>query len=477
MPKSPPSPSTSTPRKKSVQLPLEAAEVASRQLYHRGSSRPVQTLAWATAAGLASLRSLPSEVAGISRLEMDQDVWLNALFNDWSLLSGPWPKGEAKEGLSALQQVVISQRAILPPLPAFPSRPALTPPMLDKLWHHLDLAGWRMERFLTDPALEPHVDRSAQVFQLLQQGVDLLEQFQIMMVRPFSDHAVSACDYTEELAGILLRLHAALDHAAHAVGNDPLGWPVPDYAPFMGEPIALPKGTRGTALPETMAEDIQKALDARKCLRPLATVLPLLQRYADLMRALHPGWTWSPSRDGRECAFILFESGLEELPDWTPTQARELARLCTAAHAWTEGQPLPEFPSLTLDPTDDRAEALWLHQDLLFLVGSVLGVELGVIPEVEGMGALKRERRLRGQWAELQSMLWGAIFHWGPAPKENRAFLAEALPLAMGAVYQDFRNQIAKRDRAFLRFIPKPPENLAPRAKATLGRFGRVKKR
>ena len=56
-----------------------------------------------------------------------------------------------------------------------------------------------------------------------------------------------------------------------------------------------------------------------------------------------------------------------------------------------------------------------------------------------------------------------------------------AEPVAMTptqeALLQAFRNEIAKVDRAFLRFIPKPPETLLPRAKTPVLRFGRIKKR
>ncbi len=465
------------PRIPTPRLPQAVAEAASHLLFHRRATRPVQTLAWAAASGLAALPTKPTAEANRVSLEMDLDVWLDALFNDWSLAPDPWPKAEVKVALPILQQVVMSQRAILPPLPAFPARPTLTPPVLDKLWHHLDLAGWRMDRFLSDPALEPHVDREARVLLLLQEGVDLLEQFHLMMQKTYTDHAASAKDYTEELAFLLHRLHTALDAAATAAGGDPLDWPVPDYSAFSGDPYPLPTGPRDTALPKALAGDLQNALEARRSSRPLATALPLVQRYAAMRHALIPHWTWSPARDGRECAFLLFESGLEELPDWKPAQARELARLCTAIHRWSEDQPTPPLPTLELNVHDELAMDLWSHQDLIMLVGSILGVELGILPEFGDARALKRERRLRDQWVEMQSMLWGAIYHWGLASPEDRSLVASVLPIAMGALYQEFRNQIAKVDRAFLRFVPTPLEALVPRSKAPVMGFRRHKNR
>ncbi len=465
------------PRIPAPRLPQAVARAASHQLFHRRAARPVQTLAWAAAAGLAALPVQPTADANRVHLEMDLELWLDALFNDWSISAEPWPKAETKVALPILQQVVMSQHAILPPLPAFPARPTLTPPVLDKLWHHLDLAGWRMDRFLSDGALERHVDREARVLHLLQEGVDLLVQFHLMMQKAYTDHAASAKDYTEELASLLHRLHKALDAAATAAGSDPLNWPVPDYRAFMGEAYPLPAGPRGAALPANLAEDLQKALEARRSTRPLATALPLVQRYAAMKRALMPHWTWSPARDGRECAFILFESGMEELPDWNPAQARELARLCTALYRWSEDLPTPPLPTLELDVHDNLAAALWAHQDLLLLVGSIVAVDLGIMPEFDDARALKRERRLRDQWAEMQSMTWGAIHHWGPASPEDRSLVATLLPIAMGALYQEFRNQIAKVDRGLLSFIPKPPPELAPRARASMVRFSRVKKR
>ena len=474
----PPSRTRSVRQPKASGLPEAVAAAASLFLFHRRASRPVQTLAWAAAAGLAAAPSRPAAEPGLVHLEMNQDVWLDALFNDWNVTGEPWPKAEAKAGLAVLQQVVMSQRVILPPLPAFPARPSLTQPVLDKLWHHLDLAGWRALRFTTDPLVEPHLAPERPVGRLIHEGVNLLEQFHMMMLKAYTDNAASARDYTEELAGLLHHLHGTLDQAARVAGVDPLGWPIPDYTPFMGEPYPLPPGPRGATLPEALAQDLQRALTARRCPRPLPTALPLVQWYGALKQALDPGWTWSPARDGRECAFILFESSLEDLPEWSPSQARELARLCTALHGWSVDQPLPPLPALELDPTDGSAASLWRHQDQLFLIGSVLGVDLGILgqPEARG-GTTKTQRRLREQWSEVQSLLWGALTHWGEASPEHRDLLAEALPLSLGAIYQAFRNEIAKVERPFLRFVPKPPEHLLPRAKNPMVRFGRVKKR
>lgn len=463
---------------KAPHLPQTVAEAASHLLFHHRASRPVQTLAWAAAAGLAAAPSRPAAEPGLVHLVMNQDVWLDALFNDWNFAQEPWPKAEAKAGLAVLQQVVMSQRVSLPPLPAFPARPSLTPPILDKLWHHLDLAGWRVFRFTTDPLVEPHLDPEGQPGRLIHEGVDLLEQFHLMMLKAYTDHAASARDYTEELAELLHHIHGILDQAAGAAGADPLGWPIPDYRPFIGKPYPLPTGPRGATLPAALAQDLQRALDLRCCPRPLPTALPLVQWYGALKRALDPGWTWSPAQDGRECAFILFESSLEDLPEWSPSQARQLARLCTALHGWGVNQPLPTLPSLELDPADEKASSLWRHQDQLFLIGSVLGVDLGILGQLEVRGGTtKTQRRLREQWAEVQSLLWGALTHWGEASPEHRDLLAEALPLSLGAIYQAFRNEIAKVERPLLRFVPKPPEDLLPRAKTAMMRLGRAKKR
>ncbi len=140
-------------------------------------------------------------------------------------------------------------------------------------------------------------------------------------------------------------------------------------------------------------------------------------------------------------------------------------------------RPLPPLPSLTLAPRDAEGTALWRHQDVLFLAGSVLGTQLGILPDFDDDQALKRARRLRDDWAEIQSMVWGATFHWSTATLDQRELLAASLPLALGAVYQSLRNEIARVDRAYLRFVPKPPEALLPAAKKAMVRFGRVRKR
>lgn len=462
---------------KAPSLAPPALEALARFRKLRPASRPISTLAWAVCAGLAGAWERPGIQPGQVERGWPREAWLGALFDDWRIGMEPWSEEETRAGVAVLGQILIDQRAVLPPLPAFPAEPALTPAVLDVLWHHLDLAGWRVLRFTTAAKLHTLVDQKVLVGRLLMDGAAVLDQFDLMRVQAFTAHAASARDYTEELASLLHRIHAELDRAAQAAGADPLGWPIPDYQPFAGSAYPIPAGPRGSTLPRTLIRDLQKALDARHCPRPMATVLPMLQYYVDLKESLDPGWTWSPSRDGRECSFILLESGLEDLPDWTSAQAREFTQLCTAVHAWSQNQPNPPLPPLALDPTLAGVEILWRHQDILFLVGSVLGVALGIIPREEASPALKRERRLHHHWLELQTMLWGTLYHWAMTTPEDRSMLARTLPAAVGAVYQEFRNQIAKVDRAFLRFIPKPPENLLPRAKTAMMRFARAKKR
>lgn len=456
-------------------LPVRVLELAAEFLGHRGAARPASTLPWAVAAGLASLPSEDTDQPGIQRLTLNQDLWLDALFNDWHMDS--WDKREREAALSLIQLMVNHSRAILPALPAYPARPALTGAVLDKLWAHLDFAGWRLMRFLEEPDLGPLVEAEEAVLARLQKGSDLLEQFGLMGMKAYTDQGASAQDYTEELAQHLLRLHQALDAAAQKAGRDPLGWAVPDYRRFVGTPLPLPPGPRGPVLPEALAAEFRKALASRECPRPLASLGPLLGWYGALKEALEPGWTWSPARDGRECAFILFESGLADLPPWTSTQARELSRLCTVGYTWFKDLPLPPLPELTLDPCDAEGMVLWQHRDVLFLAGSVLGMALGLLPEPGDDRALKRARRLRDDWSDMQSLVWGATFHWPTSTLEQRELLAASLPMVLGAVYQALRNEIARVDRAFLRFVPKPPESLLPAARKAMVRFGRIQKR
>jgi hypothetical protein len=431
------------------------------------------------AAGLAACGRKPAPTPSESRFLFDRNDWLSALFGDWDLSPEPWPKAEARAGLTALELLLAGQNqdSTLPAIPAFPARPSLNGPTLDKLWNHLDLAAWRTLRFLNEPTIEPKVDREAHVLHLIQEGVGLLEQFHLMMLKAYTDHAASAQDYVEELASLLHRLHATLDTAAEAAGGDPLNWPIPDYTRFRGAPYALPKGPRGTTLPDSLAADLERALVSRQCGRPIATALPLVQTYGALKRAMDPAWTWSSSRDGRECAFILFESSMADLPDWSPTQARLFSRLCTALHAWSEGQPMPSHPSFDLDASDESHATLWRHLDLLFLMGSTLGIELGILGFPDAPSATKAQKRLREQWLEIQNLLRGVLVFWDEANSAERDGVMRLLPMALGACYQAFRNEIAKADRAFLPFLPKPPEGLLPRPKAPMVRFGRVKKR
>ncbi len=472
-------PTTCRPTRSAVAsaLPPAVENAASRLLDHRDAVRPVTTLAWAASAGMAAAFEEPGAQPGLANRGFPMEVWLGALFYDWKLYDAPLTEAEARPELAVLGPLLSSQRAVLPRLPAYPARPALTPAILDKLWHHLDLAGWRFARFPLDPRVEDHLDAREGVGLLLLEGVGLLAQFRLMMGKAFTGHGASARDYIEELASLLRRMHNAMDRAAQAAGDAPLGWSIPDYTPFLAEAYPLPEGPRGTALPESLAPDLQKALDARGCPRPLGTALPMVLYYAELKRALDPEWAWSPAMDGRECAFILFESGLEDLPDWTPAQARELTRLCTALHAWSNHQPVPPLPPLLFDAADDHAEALWLHQDILFLIGSVLAMDLGVLSHPDELATSKRQERLHQQWSDYQSLIWGTLFHWASIPHEDRSMLAASLSKSMGAVYQVFRNEIARVDRSFLRFVPKPPENLAPRAKAAILNFGRTRKR
>ena len=271
-------------RKPVPRLPVRALELASGFLYHRGAARPASTLAWAVAAGLASLPSEATDQPGIQRLTLNQDLWRDALFGDWHMES--WDKREREAALSLIQLLVNHSQAILPALPAYPARPALTGTVLDKLWAHVDFAGWRLMRFLDDPELGPLVEAGEALLARLRKGVDLLEQFGLMMLKTYTDQGASAQDYTEELAQHLLGLHQILDTAARKAGRDPLGWAVPDYRRFAGTSLSLPPGPRGAVFPEPLATDFKKALASRECPRPLDSLGPLFGWYGALKEAL-----------------------------------------------------------------------------------------------------------------------------------------------------------------------------------------------
>jgi len=96
--------------------------------------------------------------------------------------------------------------------------------------------------------------------------------------------------------------------------------------------------------------------------RPLSTMVPLARLYGAWRHTNRPGWSWDPALDGRELAFMLFDTTADDPGPWTATQARRFTALADRVYRIEEpAAPLPPFPNRQDGPGAE--EALWRHVD------------------------------------------------------------------------------------------------------------------
>jgi hypothetical protein len=56
-------------------------------------------------------------------------------------------------------------------------------------------------------------------------------------------------------------------------------------------------------------------------------MVPLARLYGAWQHTNRPGWSWDPALDGRELAFMLFDTTADDPGPWTAAQARRFTAL------------------------------------------------------------------------------------------------------------------------------------------------------
>ena len=339
------------------------------------SARPAVTVAGL----LRRLLAVRAACGEPGPLPLHQFFWMMA-FSDWMYLP---PRPADAEDLVQVQ-AILAEAMRGPAGPALPPEPPIWPPqgtparIRNAMWEHLDLLGLRtlaLRQCLgaTD-SLDPYADPYAE-FPLL---VELAGQ--LGQRRSWKRDDPDLQGLLDRMAEVLETCHRVLDRVEAVEGlRLPAGlawlrpgYPAPAHAP-------APAAEAEAALSPSLQEELRAALAERGSGRPLATMAPLARLYGQWRRSHQPGWRWDPAMDGRELAFMLFDTTPDDPGPWTAAQARRFTALSDRVfRLQVPVAPLPPFPRQPDAP--GAAEALWRHVDhfaTCFVLGLMGG---GILP-------------------------------------------------------------------------------------------------
>ena len=345
-------PTYSTPP--SVKLPegWTPAQATKALLASRGCARPVGTVAGL----LRQLLAVRASCGGPGPLRLDQFFWIMA-FNDWVYF--PSSPSDAEE---LIQAEAILTKALNGPksLPALPSWPPEGTPtgIKNALWGHLDLLGLRTLALRQCLGAGASMDEFADPYAEFPLLVNLAGQFG--QRRSWKRDDPDLQGILDRMAEVLETCHQVLDRVEEAEGlrlPPDLSWLRPHY------PVATPVATGSDAcLSSSLQDDLRAALRERGSARPLSTMVPLARLYGAWQHTNRPGWSWDPALDGRELAFMLFDTTADDPGPWTAAQARRFTALADRVFRIEEpAATLPPFPRKQDEPGAE--EALWRHVD------------------------------------------------------------------------------------------------------------------
>jgi hypothetical protein len=289
-------------------------------------------------------------------LGLDQFFWIMA-FDDWVYVP-PRPSDAA----DLIQAEAILAKALdgprsLPDPPSWP--PEGTPSGIrNSLWRHLDLLGLRTLALRQCLGAGDSMDEFAEPFADFPLLVDLAEQFG--QRRSWKRDDPDLQGILDRMADVLETCHRALDRVEEMEGlrlPGELSWLRPRY------PLAppVPDGSEAFLSP-SLQDELRAALGERGSARPLSTMVPLARLYGAWQHTNRPGWSWDPALDGRELAFMLFDTTADDPGPWTAAQARRFTALADRVYRIEEpAAPLPPFPRKQDEPGVE--EALWRHVD------------------------------------------------------------------------------------------------------------------
>jgi hypothetical protein len=308
------------------------------------------------------------------------------------------------------------------------------------MWVHLDLLGLRSLALRQFVGAGHSLGEFADPFEAFPLLVELAEQSTLR--RSWKRDDPDQQGLLERMAELLEEGHRALDRVEELEClrlPGELAWlrfhyPVRDCA------TGAPEATMSAAL----QDELRAALKERGSVRPLSTLLPLARLYGVWRHTHQPGWVWEPALDGRELAFMLFDTTADDPGPWTAAQARRFTALADRVFRIEEPVvPLPSFPRKQDEPGAE--EALWRHVDA-FAAGFVLGLMGGgLLPGPPWTRETPRQIREHVEVVtETMAQLHSLLKTWSTLPAPERQGALENVSGAL-ALFQDIHLGLLKR--------------------------------
>jgi hypothetical protein len=301
-------------------------------------------------------------------LPLHQFFWTMA-FNDWMHMP---PRPADAEDLVQVQ-AILAEALRRPAGPALPPEPSAWPPqgtparIRNAMWEHLDLLGLRTLALRQCLGATDSLDECADPYAEFPLLVELAGQ--LGQRRSWHRDDPDLQGLLDRMADVLETCHQVLDRVEAVEGRRlpaGLAWLRPGY------PVPAPAPAAEAALSPSLQQELQAALAERGSGRPLATMAPLARLYGQWRHTQQPGWRWDPAMDGRELAFMLFDTTPDDPGPWTAAQARRFTTLSDRVfRLQVPVAPLPPFPRQPDAP--GAVEALWRHVDH-FATRFVLGL-------------------------------------------------------------------------------------------------------
>jgi len=413
---------------------MTLAQATKALLACQGCARPGVTVA-----GLLRRLLAVRDVCGEpGPLPLDQFVWGMA-FNDWMFIP---PRPADAEGL-ALAGAILAEALDRPgPLPEPLSWPPAGSPaqVRNALWGHLDLLGLRTVALRQCLGAGSSLGEYADPYEAFPLLVELAGQLTRRRAWKRDDPDLEGI--LDRMAEVLETCHQALDRVEEAEGvrlPAEVAWLRFRYPAAVSDPRAS-----ASSLSPELQEELRAALRERGSARPLSTMVPLARLYGAWRHTNHPGWTWDPAMDGRELAFMLFDTTPDDPGPWTAAQARRFTALSDRVFRIDEpAAPLPPFPRRQDEPGGE--EALWRHVDRFatcFVLGLMAG---GHLPSPPWPRNTPKEIRAHVEVVtETLAQLHSLLHDWPTLGAEERQGALENVSGAM-AMFQDLHLGLLER--------------------------------
>jgi hypothetical protein len=371
-------------------------------------------------------------------LQLDQFFWIMA-FNDWVYFPPRPSDAEDLVQAEAILTKALSGPRTLPEPPSWP--PEGNPARVrNAMWGHLDLLGLRTLALRQCLGAGSSLDEYADPYEAFPLLVDLAGQF--TQRRSWKRDDPDLQGILDRMAEVFETCHKVLDRVEEVEGlrlPAELSWLRFRYP---GE-VAADTASESFLSP-ALQDELCAALRERGSARPLSSMVPLARLYGTWRHTNQPGWTWDPALDGRELAFMLFDTTTDDPGPWTATQARRFTALADRVFRLEEpAAPLPPFPRK--QDESGAVEALWRHVDhfaACFVLGLLAG---GHLPSPPWPRNTPKEIKAHVEVVtETLAQLHTLLHDWPALPAQERQ---DALENVSGALtlFQDLHLGLLER--------------------------------